>query len=128
MKRILTFGLAGGIGFAVDAGVLFLLLRVTPLGPFSARIIAIALAMTATWLINRSFTFGPSGRSLADEGSRYGAVGLATALFNYAIYSGLLLALPGLSPFAALVIASGAAMTASYLGYSRLVFTPRRHG
>jgi hypothetical protein len=54
--------------------------------------------MAATWIINRSFTFGPSDRSLAAEGSRYGAVGLAAALFNYAVYSGLLLIVPGPQP------------------------------
>lgn len=125
MKRLLAFAIAGGLGFVVDAAVLALLLRLTVLGPFAARIISIAVAMAATWIINRTFTFGPSGRSLAAEGSRYGAVGLAAALFNYVVYSALLLIVPGLSPFLALLAASASAMTASYLGYSRLVFAPR---
>lgn len=126
MKRLLAFAFAGGIGFLVDAATLFILLHVTPLGPFSARLFAIATAMTVTWLLNRTFTFGPSGRSLADEGSRYGAVGAATSLFNYAVYSALLLLMPGLNPLLALVAASAAAMVASYLGYSRLVFARHR--
>ncbi|MNY81404.1 GtrA-like protein [compost metagenome] len=56
------------------------------------------------------------------EGFRYGSVGLISAMVNYLIYSGLLLALPILQPMAALVIASIAAMAFSFFGYSRFVF------
>lgn len=122
MKKLARFGIVGTIGFLVDGSVLWLLLETTPLGPFLARAIAIAVALVATWYLNRSFTFGASRRSIAVEGFRYGSVGITSAMVNYLIYSGLLLSLPILQPLAALVIASIAAMAFSFFGYSRFVF------
>jgi putative flippase GtrA len=122
MKKFLRFALVGATGFLVDVGVLWLLLTYTPLGPLAGRAIAIALAMTATWLLNRRFTFGASRRSIVVEGFRYGFIGLVTSLVNYGIYAGLLIMAPLLSPYAALVAASIAAMLFSFFGYSRYVF------
>jgi putative flippase GtrA len=122
MRKLLGFGVAGGLGFVVDAGVLAFLLDQTPLGPFLGRLIAIALAMTTTWLFNRTFTFGRSGHSLAVEGFRYGSVGVTAALVNYGLYAALLLTLPSLQPFAAMIFATAASMFFSFFGYSRFVF------
>lgn len=122
MSRFLRFAIVGGVGFAVDAGVLALLLWATPLGPFFGRLVSIACGLTVTWLCNRTLTFGPSGRSKLHEGARYGGVGIASSILNYLVYSGVLLALPATPPLMALVVASAAAMVFSYLGYSRLVF------
>ncbi|WP_411034385.1 GtrA family protein [Shinella sp. BYT-45] len=122
MRRVLLFAIVGGAGFLVDAGVLALLLRVTPLGPLAARVIAIAAAMLFTFWLNRTFTFGRSDRGLAAEGARYGGVGIGAALLNYAVYSALVLAFPTLWPVLAVAIASLAAMAWSFLGYSRFVF------
>ncbi len=122
MHRLSRFVLVGGVGFIVDAGILALLLAASPLGPLAARIISIGLALTTTWILNRLFTFRPSSRGLALEGARYGGVGLATSLANYLVYSTVLLAAPGTPPLLALVVASLAAMTLSFLGYARLVF------
>ena len=121
MRKIVFFLFAGGIGFIVDAGVLYLLLR-AGLDPFTGRVFAIAAAMASTFVINRTFTFGASGRSLASEGARYSSVGIASALLNYLVYSGALLMMPALSPFLALCAGSAAATAFSYTGYSRFVF------
>lgn len=123
ITRLASFAVAGGSGFVVDATVLTLLMKLTPLGPYSARIFAIAAAMTTTFLINRTVTFGKSGRHVVHEGARYGFVALIGAGLNYAIYSALLLAMPGvITPLMALVIAVGVVTVFSYLGYSRFVF------
>lgn len=122
MKKFIRFVIVGATGFLVDAGTLWLLLSFSPLGPLSARVIAIALAMTATWLLNRTFTFGASKRSVVVEGFRYGVIAVITSLVNYGIYAGLLIMAPLLSPYAALVFASIAAMLFSFFGYSRFVF------
>lgn len=123
MMRFVRFAAVGAIGFGVDAAVLAALLAGTPLGPFLSRIVSIAMAMAATWLLNRSFTFGPSGRPVAEEGARYGAVAVAVAGFNWLVYSALVVLMPAIGPLGALVVASGAAMALSYFGYSRAVFT-----
>jgi putative flippase GtrA len=122
VKRFGWFVVAGAIGFLADAGMLALLLHVSPLGPFAARLIAIVFAMSVTWSFNRAVTFGRSRFPMLLEGARYGSVGLLSALLNYAVYAGLLLALPWLHPLAAVVVASLVAMAFSWAGYSRFVF------
>lgn len=122
MKTFFWFAAAGAIGFAADGVMLLLLLATTPLGPFLARILAIAFALSVTWAFNRTLTFGKSRFPLLTEGARYAGVGILSAVFNYLVYAGLLLALPSLSPFLALVAASASAMAVSWLGYSRFVF------
>ncbi|RWB20419.1 MAG: GtrA family protein [Mesorhizobium sp.] len=122
MGRLARFVLAGGIGFVADAAALWLLLSLTLLGPLAARVLSIGFALTVTWQINRHLTFAPSSRGIAQEGARYGGVGVATSIVNYLVYCALLLALPSLPPLAALAVASLVAMALSFLGYSRLVF------
>ncbi|MBB2751375.1 UNVERIFIED_ORG: putative flippase GtrA [Rhizobium aethiopicum] len=122
MRKLIRFTIAGGIGFLVDAGMLSALLHLTSLGPFLARLVAIACAMAVTWVFNRRYTFDRSGRTLAAEGFRYGSIGVTAALVNYGLYSTLLLSLPALQPLAAMVIASIASMVFSFFGYSRFVF------
>lgn len=126
MKRLASFAVAGGAGFATDAGILFVLTALAGFGPMLSRLVSICAAILVTWAINRRHTFGPSGRTLAAEGARYGAVAVAIAAFNYLVYAGLLLLLPALWPVAALMVSSAAAMALSFLGYSRLVFSPTR--
>jgi putative flippase GtrA len=122
VKRLGWFIVAGATGFLADAGMLALLLKITPLGPLSARIIAILFALSVTWTINRSLTFGKSRHGLVTEGARYGGVGLASALVNYAIYAAILLILPSVHPLIAVAFASLGAMAFSWAGYSRFVF------
>lgn len=120
--KLFSFAFAGGTGMIVDLGVLRLLIEMGAT-PFVARIPAIGLAMATTWFINRTFTFGASGRSVRAEGSRYAAVAIVGALLNYAIYSGILIMTPdGFLPEFATIIAVAIVTIFSYLGYSRLVF------
>jgi putative flippase GtrA len=121
-KTLLRFLAVGSVGLVIDVGVLLLFLRFTPVGPFGARAVGIAAAVTATWMLNHKFTFGRSGQSLAVEGFRYGSVGIVSALVNYAIYTALLVSIPVLRPIVALVLASAAATAFNFFGYSRFVF------
>lgn len=122
MNRFMRFALIGAIGFVADAGMLYLLLHTTTLGAISARVASIAFALTVTWQLNRWLTFGPSSRSIAVEGARYGGIGMATSVVNFVVYSAVLWAMPDLTVFLALVIGSLAALVFSFFGYSRLVF------
>lgn len=124
MKRLSFFLFAGAVGFVVDMGVLWLLLELKMMDPFTARAPAIGAALVCSYIINRTFTFGASHRNVAVEGVRYGGVGLVSTLINYSVYSGLLLLLPDLSPYLALIFGSGSATLFAYLGYSRFVFGP----
>ena len=122
MNRFPRFGIVGACGFLADAGALVLLVHAFGMHPLLARVLSIGFALSVTWLLNRSFTFGPSRRGIMREGARYGGIGIGTSLMNYLIYSAILVLAPWVQPLAALVAASAAAMLLSYLGYSRLVF------
>lgn len=121
VQKLSRFGLVGGIGFVVDAGLTTTLIH-AGLDPFSARVIAIAFAMLVTWRLNRAITFGASDTSQKSEGVRYFAVALAAAAVNYAAYAGLMLTLPALIPAIAVALATGVSMVVSYLGFSRFAF------
>jgi putative flippase GtrA len=123
VAKTVRFGIVGLAGFCVDAGCLALLLWFTQLGPFVSRLIAILAALSITWLLNRRFTFGPSGRSLAHEAARYGSVGISGSVLNYGIYSAILLVAPTIWPIFALVIASALVTIFSWFGYSKFVFS-----
>ena len=120
--RFFRFALVGGTGFVIDAGLLAMLHHGAGLDPFLSRLISISASAFITWRLNRGLTFGASGLSQASEGMRYGAVASLTAGFNYLVYAAALLMWPTLPPLAAAVLATLAAMSFSYAGYSRLVF------
>ena len=121
--RFSRFALVGASGFVFDALVLMVGLA-AGLDPFSARLIAVLAAMTYTWLLNRSFTFGASPDHPAREWLRYMAANGVGAALNYAVYSLLLLLFaPSLSPLLALCIASAVAMLVNYWSNGRFVFT-----
>ena len=121
-KRLLSFLVVGGIGFLADAGVLLSFLRWTDVDPFTARLVAIAIALQVTWLLNRNFTFEKSTRNAAVEGMRYGGVGIASNILNYLVYSGLLVFVPEIRPIAALILGSATGTVFAYTGYAKLVF------
>ena len=66
--QMLRFGIVGGGGFLVDAGLLHVMLQLG-LGYYGGRVVSFLAAATTTWILNRSFTFrretppseGPSG-------------------------------------------------------------------
>ncbi|MEJ1157237.1 GtrA family protein [Prosthecomicrobium sp. N25] len=125
LRRLVAFGATGGAGFAIDAGLLWLLTARAGLDPFSARALSAPIAVAATWLLNRSLTFRAPSRgaaALAREGARYGIVAASGAGLNYLVYAAALLAVPGLAPVAALVAGSLAAMAFTYAGYARFAF------
>ncbi len=85
-REFLSFGVVGAIGFVADVGVLYL---ASPhLGWYGGRVLSWTAAATATWLLNRHFTFRArrSGASIAREYLHYMLTMLGGALVNYAAY------------------------------------------
>ncbi len=121
LSQFARFALVGTLGFVVDAGITLTLIH-RGIDPFTARFFSIALAMMVTWRLNRALTFGSSDTSQAREGMRYFTVAIVAAIANYAIYAGLLLAVPAISPLIALILAIGTVTILSFLGYRHLVF------
>ncbi len=128
LSRVLSFGVVGTMGFAVDAGAT---LALTQLGldPRGARAIAIVLALATTYILNRTMTFrvrGARGKAaVVSEGVRYLIVAGISAVCNWLVYAAALIAAPGLPLIAAVVIGSVTAMGVSYVGYSRFAFRPQ---
>jgi len=83
---VALFGVAGILGFLVDAGVLYLLKDY--LGLYVARVFSFASAVFVTWLFNRSITF--SGRhsayNLRQEFVAYFGLMLLGGCVNYGVY------------------------------------------
>ena len=122
IRRVARFSLVGLIGFCVDAGLLLILHDGLSFGALEARLASISMALLTTWRLNRSLTFGRSGTGQLAEGARYGAVAIAVAACNYGLYWALLSIVTGMPPVVAAALATGAAMSLSFAGYSRLVF------
>ena len=114
---------AGGVvAFGVDSAVTLLLTRLAGAPVLIARLAAIALAMIASWLINRTITFPVSGPPSLVEFVRFAAVAWTAAALNYAVFAALIFVEPTLHPIAAIAIASLCAMALSYLGMRFGVF------
>jgi putative flippase GtrA len=122
-RQILRYGAVGTLGFAVDAGLLYLL---TSKGadPYYARVASFAAALTATWGLNRVWTFqlrGAAGVGRSYVG--YLLVQLMGALTNYLVYAGVLQVIaptPGHAVFA-LACGSALGLAVNFTG-ARMVF------
>lgn len=125
-ERILSFGLAGIAGFAVDAGVLALAIGWA--GPWWGRAASFTCAVLTTWALNRRTTFHdrPSRYSLAGELGRYFAAMCMGGATNYAVYAAALgvAGQGGLAPFAALAAGSLAGMAINLTLAHYAVFGP----
>jgi putative flippase GtrA len=113
------FLIVGTLGFLVDAGGTYLLIGLG-LHALAARPPATALAILATWLANRRFTFRVDEQRTWGELLRYAAVALATAAFNVGAYS--VFVLWGWLPLLAIVVASVLQMGLSFVGYRYFAF------
>jgi putative flippase GtrA len=87
--QFLRFGMVGGIGFLVDTGILYAMLALG-LDRYSGRVVSFLGAATATWILNRSFTFrsnSPSGAHPAGEWLAYLGLMAIGGLVNYGTYA-----------------------------------------
>ena len=124
LHQIARFGVVGGTGFLVDAGLLALLIH-GGWTPLPARVVSILVALTVTWQLNRRVTFAMSGAGSVGEFGQYLSLGAATSGFNYAIYAALIASGVTRSPFVALMAGSAAAMVVTFVGLDRVVFRKR---
>ena len=128
LRHGLAFFISGGTAFIVDALVLKLLTSVLGLHPIVARLVAIALAMVAGWLMHRTFTFRVAGRPSWPEFLRYAGVAWTAAAINYGLFVLIVLLDPAIEPLLALVISSVVAMAFAYLGMRFAAFRQRGEG
>jgi putative flippase GtrA len=90
VTQFVRFGVVGVVGFAVDAGVLALLLHLSDAGPYLCRAGSFLCAATVTWYMNRTFTFGASSNGrLAREWLRFLSANALGGGVNLGAYSTL---------------------------------------
>ena len=111
-----AFLVSGGVAFAVDATVLQTLTALFLVHPMIARVVAIALAMVAGWLMHRTFTFAVTTPPSLPEFLRYAGVAWAASAVNYTVFVVILLARSATHPLIALVLSSVVAMVLAYVG------------
>lgn len=127
-RQLPRFLVAGTIGFAVDAGVLYAALA---LGAdyYSGRLVSFSLAVAATWLINRHWTFEHHQvrPSLAEFTRYFGAMVLGGAV-NYASYALIVATLPRTPwlPLAAVAAGSIAGLGVNFTSARLWVFRADR--
>jgi putative flippase GtrA len=129
LTPLLRFALVGALGFVVDGGVMQALTMATGVSPLAARAVSFPLALSATWALNRSWTFS-TGRERAplDQYRRYLAVQIFGFVVNYALFAALVRS-GGIwqeVPLVALLAGGLTSMVATYALSRSLVFSPAR--
>lgn len=111
LDRLPAFALVGIVGLVVDGGVLSLLVQVMHWNVFVSRGCSFALAVSVTWLLNRTLVFHSTrsrGGGRRSEYARYIAVQVVGAAVNLAVFSALLVAFPRFTSTPILPLAVGA--------------------
>lgn len=122
-REFLSFAVVGAIGFVVDVAVLYLAAPL--LGWYGARVLSFLAAATATWVLNRRYTFSArnAGNSVLREYLGYMVTMLGGAVVNYGAY---VLVLHGFSgpwaPAAGVALGSCAGLVVNFLSARYLVF------
>jgi putative flippase GtrA len=83
----MRFCAAGTLGFVIDAGILQLLVVGAHINPYAARVVSFLSAASATWLINRRYTFAVNHKPTQAEWRRYVSLMLLGALVNFGVFS-----------------------------------------
>lgn len=87
MNQFLRFCVAGTVGFVIDAGILQMLVVGAEANPYAARVVSFVAAASATWLINRRYTFAVKHKPTQSEWRRYVSFMLLGAMVNYGVFS-----------------------------------------
>ncbi|MCW8086048.1 GtrA family protein [Sabulicella glaciei] len=121
--QFLRFGVVGGVGFLVDAGVLMAALALG-MDKYSGRALSYLAAVSTTFALNRAWTFrdrkGAGGR-VATQWGRFAVLNLVGFTANYGTYA-LLVGLAGVHPLPAVAAGSLAGMGFNFFLSRRYVF------
>ncbi|CCO45638.1 putative GtrA-like protein [Vibrio nigripulchritudo SOn1] len=127
--RLFKFAFVGGIGFVVDTAVFALFLYVIETPIFAARVIAFIVAATATWLGNRTLTFGDREKTdKAKQWQKHMVAAAFSAIPNLGVFK-LVIAIfgeQGYMPFVALVAGILVGMFSNYFLSSKWVFADKQ--
>ncbi len=128
-KRITQFSFArfclvGGFLFCVDAALLYLLMYSLNFSPSTSRFISASCSVTISWVLHRSYTFGPSINRPLHEYRNYVLGSLLSFVINLSTYIMLIekFLIFWQYPILALILATAVSMNCSYLIMKKMVF------
>jgi putative flippase GtrA len=129
LNQFLRFCVVGAIGFAIDAGILQALVVGVQANPYAARIASFLVAASATWLMNRTYTFSARHRATRTEWLRYVALMTLGALINYGAFALCIATSTDMreQPWLAVAVGSIAGLGVNF-ATSRLLFRARQFG
>lgn len=123
-QEFLRFGVVGAIGFLVDSGVLYTAIALGA-GLYLGRAISYVAAATATWALNRIWTFrGRGSGPVHRQWALFVMVNLVGFTLNYGTYAILVATVPVVAAHPILGVAAGsiAGMFTNFILSRRLVF------
>ncbi len=125
--QLVRFLMVGGVSFAVDAGVLGLLVYHAEVGYIASRLVSVALAVSVAFVLNARFTF--LVRVADARFMRYVAIQAAGAALNFGFYTVLVLHGPLAGrPLLSLICGAAAATLNNFFLSRRYVYVPREAG
>ncbi|KQR41352.1 GtrA family protein [Acidovorax sp. Leaf160] len=128
-RQFISFCIVGAAGFLVDVGLLYVF---SPwVGWYGGRVLSFIGAATATWVMNRSFTFSPDTAghrySAWQQYWRYMVAMLGGAVANYVAYATVLMLVhASWAPVAGVAAGSVCGMAINFLSARKLVFGTKR--
>lgn len=128
-QQAASFAVIGGIGFIIDGGILTMLNSQFGVDLLRARLVSFAVAVTATWSLNRRNTFAQrKSPDAAGEWGRYALVNGIGALLNLGIFFWLIDVYARLAewPIVPLAIAASVALLFNFFASRYLVFRPAK--
>ncbi len=123
--QFVRFAVVGAAGFVVDAAALHLAIHELDTGLYLGRVISYLSAATATWALNRRFTFYEQrDHLLIREWSKFLSANLAGGSINYAVYALLVSASAVVAAWPIIGVAAGsmAGLVVNFFLSKRLVF------
>ena len=124
LLQFLRFGVVGTVGFLVDTAVLYAGLALG-LGLYSGRALSYLAAASATFALNRAWTFRGQGEGrVARQWALFVVLNLVGFAFNYGTYAALVgtVALVAQHPVIGVAAGSLAGMMGNFLLSRRYVF------
>jgi putative flippase GtrA len=122
--QFLRFGVVGTAGFLVDTAVLYAMLALG-LGPYGGRVVSYLAAASATFALNRAWTFRAAARApVARQWSAFVLLNLLGFAVNYGTYAVLLAGSATVAAYPVLGVAAGsiAGMFINFAVSRRFVF------
>lgn len=125
LPQFLRFSIVGALGFFVDAAVLNAAMFLLGTGPYLGRLLSYLCAATATWHMNRQFTFPDNrGHNKGREWLTFVACSSLAGVVNYLAYASYLhfTGESVLAPTIGVGLGACAALLVNYTLSRRLVF------